>query len=317
MNSDSNEDNVIDAEIVEDLPNLPAVVHQAWSDEGVDQDTITRKSGKTYTAKPGRTAAGLSLDADAVARHDTALANNPERQCSATNSKGERCRKFAIAGSTCCRSHGGATKHIKNSARIRVENATNKLVGKLIEFAFDDTKPPETQLRAIRDALDRGGLKPPSEVVLSQGEPKPYELVFDGIGGTPPPELGDATDYGLDGLSQGVADAETSFAPAQPHPEDQTRSTDQAEPREYGDYTEYVRTDGYSSSSREGSESFGDDPPRQPRPRESDRERRPGPRERHITGENAMRAANMANEMNRDMPPPLAIESRHKRYPRP
>jgi hypothetical protein len=40
-------------------------------------------------------------------------------------------------------------------------------------------------LAAVRDALDRAGLKAPSEVVLSQGEPKPYELIFEGIGGTP------------------------------------------------------------------------------------------------------------------------------------
>jgi hypothetical protein len=30
-----------------------------------------------------------------------------------------------------------------------------------------------------------------------------------------------------------------------------------------------------------------------------------------------MRAANRINEMNRDMPPPLAITSHHKRYRRP
>jgi hypothetical protein len=309
----SDDRDIIDVEAVEieDLPNLPAVVHQAWSDEGVDQDTITRKSGKTYTAKPGRTAAGLSLDADAVARHDAVLAANPERRCVGKNADGQQCRKFAIMGSTVCKSHGGATEHIKSAARIRVENAQHKLIGKLIDFAYDDTKPPDVQLRAIRDALDRGGLKPPAEVVLSQGEPKPYEQVFDGIYSGPPIQAPSvSTGYDSAGLGQGVADAETVCAPTQPHPGDQTRSTDQASPREYVDYTD-------SSGWSEGSESFGDESPRRPRPRESDRDRRPRPPERHITGENAMRAANMANEMNRDMPPPLAIESRHKRYRRP
>lgn len=46
-------------------------------------------------------------------RQDTLLADNPERRCVATNSRGERCRKFAIYGSTVCRTHGGATKRVK------------------------------------------------------------------------------------------------------------------------------------------------------------------------------------------------------------
>ncbi|MBX9979555.1 MAG: hypothetical protein K2Z76_08260 [Mycobacterium gordonae] len=44
------------------------------------------------------------------------------------------------------------------------------------------------KLAAIKDVLDRGGLKPPAEVVLSQSEAKYYEIVFDSIGGTPPDE---------------------------------------------------------------------------------------------------------------------------------
>jgi hypothetical protein len=280
---------IIDAEIVE-TDSLPAVIpREAWSGERME-----------YEAKPGRTADGLSLDAASVARHDAALANNPERRCVATTPKGQ-CRKFAIMGSTVCKTHGGATKHIKSSARIRVENAQHKLIGKLIDFAFDDTKPPDVQLRAIRDALDRGGLKPPSEVVLSQGEPKPYEVIFDRIGGTPSDEFPSASaGYDPAGLGRGVADAGAAFAPTQPHPGDQTRSTDQAEPRENGDYTA-------SSSWSEGSESFGDDPPRQRRPRESDDERQTQPGGRHITGGDAIRVASAMK----------AIESPHKGYRRP
>lgn len=48
-------------------------------------------------------------------------------------------------------------------------------MGKLIEFAFDDTKPPETQLRlrAIRDALDRGGLSHPRKLCCRRANPNP------------------------------------------------------------------------------------------------------------------------------------------------
>lgn len=116
-------------------------------------------------------------------RQDTLLNDNPERRCVATNSRGEQCRKFAIYGGTVCRTHGGATKRVKEAARVRVENASNRLMGKLIEFAFDDTKPPDVQLKAIQNSLDRAGLKPPAEVVLSQGDKQPYEEIFDGIVG--------------------------------------------------------------------------------------------------------------------------------------
>jgi hypothetical protein len=289
----NDEDNVIDVEAVEieETVNLPAVVE-------VSNRERIKPSGWVEKPPPSP-------------RRDAELSEHPENQCAGHKKNGERCRKYAIRGATVCRTHGGATKHVRNRARIRIENATDRLMGKLIEFAFDDTKPPDTQLRAIRDALDRGGLKPPSEVVLSQGEPKPYEQVFDGIYSGPPIQTPSVSrGYDSAGLGQGVEDAETACAPTQPHPEDQTRSTDQAEPREYGHYSA-------SSSWSEGSESFGDEPPRRPRPRESERERRPEPRERHITGDNALRFANRANEMNRDMPPPLAIESRHKRYRRP
>ena len=89
--------------------------------------------------------------------------------------------KVRDSGTTVCRTHGGATRHIKNKARIRVENASNRLMGKLIEFAFDDTKPPDTQLKAIQNALDRAGLKPPTEIAV--GPPAAFEEVYEAIAG--------------------------------------------------------------------------------------------------------------------------------------
>jgi hypothetical protein len=310
----SNDDNVIDAEVVEIVDNRPAVKQDhAWSDEPVD--TVTRSSGKTYTAKPGRTAEGLSLDAAAVARHEAALAGNPERRCVATNSKGERCRKFSIAGSTCCRTHGGATERVKSKARIRVENASNRLMGKLIEFAFDDTKPPDVQLRAIRDSLDRSGLKPPAEVILSQGEAKPsYEAVFDVIGGS-------AGDYPDESSSPSFSSAHS--APpngATDHREewDQARARDLGREQAEADYLANLQTrHGDSTYSTAGPASSHADPSSSARRRDSDRDSVHQAGGRHITGEAAMRAANMVNQMNQDQPPPMRqLESPHKRYPR-
>lgn len=117
--SDSNEIIDVEAVEIEASDNLPAVIDaDASNSEAIELPN----------------------------RQDTLLADNPERRCVATNSRGERCRKFAIYGATVCRTHGGATKRVKEAARIRVENASNRLMGKLIEFAFDDTKPPDVQL---------------------------------------------------------------------------------------------------------------------------------------------------------------------------
>lgn len=257
--SDANEIIDVEAEEIEDSDNLPAVIPaDASNSEAIELPN----------------------------RQDTLLADNPEKRCVATNSRGERCRKFAIYGSTVCRTHGGATKRVKEAARIRVENASNRLMGKLIEFAFDDTKPPDVQLKAIQNSLDRAGLKPPAEVVLAQGEAKPYETVFDSIGGNPSEPL----------VYDGSAGQVASPAPA------------------YGD-TGYS---GLQSVAEENCEPSSDSEPlRQARPREFDREKRQQPRERHITGEAAIRLANEANRQHGVFDEQLALESPHKRYRRP
>ncbi|MDR3658504.1 MAG: hypothetical protein P4L48_23520 [Mycobacterium sp.] len=219
-------------------------------------------------------------------RRDAELSAHPENQCVGHKKNGERCRKYAIRGSTVCRTHGGATKHVRDRARVRVQNASDRLVSKLIEFAFDDTKPPDTQLRAIRDALDRAGMQPTTTVEI--GIAKPYETVFDSIGGIPPRESSSvASEYDSAGLdSAPPAMVDLGYAPAESD----------------------------SAKWSEDSESFGDGSPRQPQPRERDRERVPQPRERHITGEAALRLANQANLASGAM---KAIESPHKGYRRP
>jgi hypothetical protein len=235
---------------------------------------------------------------------------SPERRCVAHRKNGDQCKNAAIKGASVCRYHGGAAKHVKAAARARLDNAADLMAKQLLGIALT-ADSEAVMLAAVRDALDRAGLKAPSEVVLSQGEPKPYETVFDSIGGTPGGETHrDASGYESTGLGQGVADAETACAPTQPHPGDQTRSTDRARPRENGDYTD-------SSSWSEESAYSRDESLRQPRPRQRDCDTPRQPPERHITGEAAMRLANEANRAIGAMPDQLAIESPHKRYPRP
>ena len=289
----SDDKNIIDVEEVQiaEMGNLPAVIGDgdASNSEGVKLPN----------------------------RQDALLEANAERRCVAHRSNGDRCRKFAIYGSTVCRTHGGATKRVKEKARVRVENASNRLMGKLIDFAFDDTKPPDIQLRAIRDALDRSGLKPPSEVVLSQGETKPYEDVFDAIGGTPPDESHCLpTGYGSGGIG-------ATHSPASAYAD--TDCGSQAEAGEgVTDYSisgyDHLHT-GYgpdyedSDSSAQRFESSRDESPPTPGRRDIDRDTRQQRPTRHITGEDAIRLANEANRQIGALPPLRELENRPRRYP--
>ncbi|OBI95026.1 hypothetical protein [Mycobacterium asiaticum] len=254
------DDRIIDVEIVDDH-HLPAIIERASNSEPIELPN----------------------------RQDSLLADNPGRRCVATNSRGQRCRKFAIYGSTVCRTHGGATKKTREAARIRVENASNRLMGKLIEFAFDDTKPPDVQLKAIQNSLDRAGLKPPAEVVLSQGESKPaFETVFDSISAMPLDESSYLPDdHGLaggDGESFDQGDFSYPDQPSNP-PTGHNNETATASPRKNPRWPAGEDGDDSSDGGRQGMAARG----------KYDRDRRNQQAERHITGEAAIRAANWAN----------------------
>lgn len=204
---------------------------------------------------------------------------SPEVQanrCVAHKKTGERCKNAAILGATVCRFHGGAAKHVKRAARARLENAADLMAKQLLGIALT-ADSEAVKLAAIKDSLDRAGLKAPSEVVLSQGEAKPYEQVFDVIGGNPPDAVGYDNAVGVDCVPPAMVD------PADEQPQ---------------------------SSCHGG-------PLGQGRPREFDRQPRQQPPEVHITGEAAMRLANEANRQAGVFEAQRAIESPHKRYRRP
>lgn len=156
----------------EETPNLPAVIEP--------RQGTKRAREKHLPPKEGRDEFGNSTNKETVAQYDSILADNPERRCTGTNAQGERCRNFAIKGGRVCKFHGGATRHVKEAARIRVEMASDRLMGKLIEIAYDDNRPASVQLDAIKDSLNRAGLSKPAQVEV--GPIKPFEEVLDGIG---------------------------------------------------------------------------------------------------------------------------------------
>lgn len=116
---------------------------------------------------------------------DKILIQNPERRCVAIKYRtGEQCRNFAISGGTVCKYHGGATNHVKNAARIRVENHADRLMRVALEFAYDESKSEPVRLKAIQDLLDRAGLKPTTSVAVghvTEFERLEDELRFSGV----------------------------------------------------------------------------------------------------------------------------------------
>ncbi|WP_082952993.1 HGGxSTG domain-containing protein [Mycobacterium sp. 852002-10029_SCH5224772] len=281
----SDEDNIIDVE-AEEIPdggdNLPAVIPRRSTEEngtprisGADETHEGAKSVKARQRDDGR---------------DWPHGPLPERRCRAHSSRtGEPCKNAAIKGSTVCRFHGGAAKQVKANARARLENAAELMAKQLLGIALT-AESEAVKLAAIKDALDRSGLKPPSEVVLSQGETKPYEELFDGIATGSRAESRRArglpdTDERPAGFE--VVEHDTLAPPAtaaQAH--SQSHPPREAEPDE---------------ADREGDAESGQRPPSQPRAR-------------HITGEDAVYAANRAN---REIGALKAIESPHRRYRRP
>lgn len=161
----NDENEIIDVEAVEieDSDNLPAI-----------REVSTRPRMENRTDAPRWSEQWWTLASPEV----------QARRCVAHKHNGDRCLKAAIKGATVCRTHGGATKHVKNAARVRLENAAELMAKQLLGIAVG-AESESVKLAAIRDALDRAGLKAPSEVVLSQGDTKPYETVFDSIGGNP------------------------------------------------------------------------------------------------------------------------------------
>jgi hypothetical protein len=121
--------------------------------------------------------------------------------------------------------------------------------------------------------------------------------------------------------------------PTQPHSDVPNQPPDQQARRESVDLTTYLREAAAHSDQaddpasryddlrpedvpREGDSYSPDAPPRQPRRREFDRERRPQP-VHHVTGDDAIQAANAANREIGTLPEQRALTSPHKRYPRP
>jgi hypothetical protein len=105
--------------------------------------------------------------------HGGAPLDHP-RRCTADTQAGKPCRRYAIRGGTVCRVHGGAAPQVKAKARQRLDEAADRMARELLNIATG-AESEAVKLAAVRDALDRAGLKPPAQVELSAKPPEPWE----------------------------------------------------------------------------------------------------------------------------------------------
>lgn len=106
--------------------------------------------------------------------------NNVGR-CTAHRGNGNRCAKPAMAAQRVCGTHGGRAPQARRKARQRLEEAADRMARELLGIATDQNASETVRLAAIRDALDRAGLKPPTQVDLGLTEPKPFERLVAGV----------------------------------------------------------------------------------------------------------------------------------------
>lgn len=125
---------------------------------------------------------------------------NPERQCRGHRKNGQRCKNAAILGGVVCKFHGGAASHVRNAARARLANAADRMARQLLKMATDDNVSDAVKLRAITEALDRGGLTTKTNVDIEIGS-RPIDAIFDTVA----TEL-EITSRAAYRRSQGIAD---------------------------------------------------------------------------------------------------------------
>lgn len=89
----------------------------------------------------------------------------PAIQCTGTNSRGERCGRWAIRGAEVCISHGGNLPNVREAADAVVQEVRMRIAGLTPEAAevLEELTRPGTadaiRLKAATEILDRAGIK--------------------------------------------------------------------------------------------------------------------------------------------------------------
>jgi len=74
--------------------------------------------------------------------------------------------------------HGGSAPQVKAKAAERLREGVLPMLATLYRLANDESVPPAVQLAAVRDWLDRSGIK---EAIQVEVEVRPWERLVEGI----------------------------------------------------------------------------------------------------------------------------------------
>ncbi|MEN3220698.1 hypothetical protein PUR22_07610 [Mycolicibacterium porcinum] len=80
-----------------------------------------------------------------------------------------------------CGTHGGRAPLAKAKARRRIDEAADRMAARLLGIAESENMPAYVSLQAVLAALDRAGIKPPTQVDI--GIKSPWEEVMGEITG--------------------------------------------------------------------------------------------------------------------------------------
>jgi hypothetical protein len=89
------------------------------------------------------------------------------QRCSAHNRRGNPCGRWAITGDTVCPTHGGSIGHVREHAQQRLMAMVHPALDALRKL-IDEADSDSVRISAIRDILDRTGLKPALQVQAEQ-----------------------------------------------------------------------------------------------------------------------------------------------------
>ena len=179
-------DEVIDVEIVsvEEAPSAKDDGHEPMSraEEGHSVALVPVRTASTRSETENGSKTGVpSMYSEEW--WETVAPGTGHRRCRGHSTRtGLRCKQQAMMGTTVCRFHGGSAPHVQRAAKVRLDMAADRMAANLLglaEYSGNDA----IRLGATNSALDRAGIIRPTQVEVGPIERKPYEDIFDRIGG--------------------------------------------------------------------------------------------------------------------------------------
>lgn len=86
--------------------------------------------------------------------------------CKAKTSRGLKCKAQAMLGGRVCRVHGGSAPQVMAAAARRILLAADPAAARLIAIALSKKTEHKDAITAIKDLLNRAGIRPQAETAV-------------------------------------------------------------------------------------------------------------------------------------------------------